>query len=150
MSTDGDSTEVLIYAGRRTGSGNKIVYGYRSTLDESMRYYSDSLGNVTTIGAMVEITHPDGEATSYYSKGADGPRGVGFAGHLPADVVLDWQVADRAAYAVKADADAIKRAAKRADHLGHNIDALTAAARNLTSYERAAFARYVADRIRGL
>lgn len=147
-----NTVERLVYIGRRTNLKGEIIYGYRS-IDGAepgrVGYYTAQL-TPTPIGSVVEITHPEAEATTYYSQGPNGPRVIEFSTEATEAELLSWQVADRAAYAAKADADAIKRAAKRADLLEANITLLTDAAARLTGYERAAFARYVAYRIRGV
>lgn len=140
-----DTTEVVTYAGRRTLVGGKIGYAYQDAAGE-LRFYATALA-AAPVGSLVTITHPEDELSSYYSKGPSAPRVTGFDEGRD---LTAWQVADRAAYQAKADADAVKRAAKRAAGMDTHLDALADAARGLTSYERAAFARYVADRVRGL
>lgn len=140
-----NTTEVVTYAGRRTLVGGKIGYAYQDAAGE-LRFYGSALV-AAPIGTLVTITHPEDELSSYYSKGPNAPRATGFDEDRD---LTDWQTADRAAYQSKADADSIKRASKRAVGMDSHIDALTSAASKLTGYERAAFARYVADRIRGL
>ena len=144
-----DTTEQVVYAGRRTLRSGKIGHAYEGT-DGALRYYSAPLTIGTFVGSRIEITHPDGEATTYYAKGLQAPRVVGFDTEIDPAKMLLWQTADRAAYQVKADADATKRAAKRADRLEGMIDQLADAGAGLNNHERAAFARYVADRIRGV
>ena len=106
-------------------------------------------GTIVEIGQRITIEGPADNPDVYYAKGARAPRVTGFDESIDPATLTSWQVADRAAYQAKADADASNRAAKQAAHMEQHIEALTAAARSLTGPQRAAFARYVEDRIRG-
>lgn len=144
---DTRSSEVT-YMGRRQLSTGKIGYAYTDD-DGSPRYYKATLVTGAQIGQRITMESPVDEPNVYYSKGPRAPRVTGFDETIDRDTLTRWQVADRAVYQAKADADATNRAAKQAAHMEHHIDALIAAARNLTGPQRAAFARYVEDRIRG-
>ena len=144
---DTRSSEVT-YMGRRPLSTGKIGYAYTDD-DGSPRYYKAALVTGAQIGQRITIESPIDEPDVYYSKGPRAPRITGFDETISRDTLTQWQVADRAAYQAKADADASNRAAKQAAHMEHHIEALTQAARNLAGPQRAAFARYVEDRIRG-
>lgn len=154
MSTDNAPAETetttaeLTYIGRRTLSSGKIGYAYTET-DGPAKYYGAPLVAGAQIGARITIQSPVDDPDVYYSKGSRAPRITGHDHDVDEATLTQWQVADRAAYQVKADADASKRAAKQAAHVEQHIEALTIAARNLTGAQRAAFARYVEDRIRG-
>ena len=117
----------LVYAGRRQGSRDRIVYEYvpleaDGSLGSSL-WYKGGLGTSRTIGAIIVVNRPAGQPDSVYTKGQHAPRAIGFA-DVPEATLLEWQVADRAAY--------------------------EATARRLPSSQRAAFGRYVSDRIRGV
>ena len=141
------STDVT-YIGRRTlASNGKLGYAYLE--GQRTRYYTAPLVTGAQIGARITITSPADEPDVYFSKGPRGPRIAGYVTDVDEPTLTAWQVADRAAFQLKADADASKRAAKQAAHLEQHIEALTHAARPLTGAQRAAFARYVEDRIRG-
>jgi len=144
---DTRSSEVT-YMGRRPLSTGKIGYAYTDE-DGSPRYYKAPLVTGAQIGQRITLEGPAEDPNVYYSKGPRAPRVTGFDETIDRDTLTRWQVADRAAYQAKADADASNRAAKQAAHMEHHIEALTQAARNLTGPQRAAFARYVEDRIRG-
>ncbi len=147
MSDDVTTSEV-VYVGRRILSTGKVGYGYRDENGE-IGYYKASLATGNQVGQVVTLTRPADRPDSYYSAGKWAPRIVGFIDTIEEADLLRWQVEDRAAYQVKADADAAKRAAERAAHLDSHIEALIEAARGLTGAQRAAFARHVEDRIRG-
>lgn len=144
---DTRSSEVT-YMGRRQLTGGKIGYAYTDE-DGSPRYYTAALVTGAQIGQRITLEGPVDDPSVYYSKGPRAPRVTGFDHTINADTLTKWQVADRAAYQAKADTDASNRAAKQAAHMEQHIAALTAAARNLSGPQRAAFARYVEDRIRG-
>lgn len=141
-------TAELTYLGRRTLSTGKIGYAYTSA-GETTRYYKTPLVTGADIGALITIHSPADDPNVYYSAGMHKPRLTGFDSTVDAATLTAWQAADRAAYQVKADEDAARRAAKQAAHVDHHITALADAARGLTGQQRAAFARYVEDRIRG-
>jgi hypothetical protein len=144
---DTRSSEVT-YMGRRQLSTGKVGYAYTGE-DGSPRYYKAALVAGAQIGQRITMESPVDEPDVYYSKGPRAPRVTGFDETIDRDTLTRWQIADRAAYQAKADADASNRAAKQAAHMEHHIEALAAAARNLSGPQRAAFARYVEDRIRG-
>lgn len=139
---------VVTYIGRRTLSTGKIGYAYVED-GHPARYYSKPLVTGAEIGARITTHSPVDAPDRYYSAGLHAPRITGHDTEIDTATLTQWQVADRAAYQAKADVDASKRAAKDAAHMEQHIEALTAAARNLTGTQRAAFARYVEDRIRG-
>ena len=141
-------TTELTYLGRRTLSTGKIGYAYTPT-GEATRYYKSPLVPGADVGALITIHSPADDTNVYYSAGAHKPRLTGFNSTIDDATLTGWQTADRAAYQVKADEDAARRAAKQAAHIDHHITALADAARSLTGQQRAAFARYVEDRIRG-
>lgn len=141
------STEVT-YIGRRELSTGKLGYAYIDK-DRSPRYYKTALVTGAQIGQRITIEGPAEDRNVYYSKGPRAPRIIGFDESIDPGTLTLWQVTDRAAYQAKADLDASNRAAKQAAYMEQHIAALTAAARNLTGPQRAAFARYVEDRIRG-
>lgn len=142
------STTDLTYIGRRTLTNGKIGYAYTDPTDTT-RSYTNTLAAGAPIGAIITTNSPADNPDVYYSRGAHAPRIIGHTTTTDEDTLTQWQVADHAAYQAKADEDAAKRAAKQAAHVDHHITALAAAARNLTGPQRAAFARYVEDRIRG-
>lgn len=138
----------VTYIGRRTLSSGKIGYAYVEA-DNPTRYYSKALVTGAEIGARITMHSPSDAPDRYYSAGLHAPRVTGHDTEIDDATLTQWQVADRAAYQAKADADASKRAAKDAAHMEQHIAALAAAARALPGAQRAAFARYVEDRIRG-
>lgn len=148
MTEEATTEEVVTYAGRRTLTTGKIGYSYQDANGE-VRYYQSPMVDGQQVGNLITITRPADSPDSYYSRGQYAPRLTGFDETVEADLLERWQAADRAAYQVKADADAAKRAAKQAGGVESHIEALIAATRNLPGSQRAAFARYVEDRIRG-
>lgn len=143
-----DTTEELVYHGRRTGTGRKIVYEYQREGAEDSVWYKAPLVTGAAVGAVVLVTRPGDDPRSIYMRGPLAPRVIRQA-EVDEVTMLRWQVADRAAHAAKAQEDAAKRAARDANALEPLLDRLEAAARGLNSIDRAAFARYVSDRIRG-
>lgn len=141
-----ESVETLTYIGRRPGGKGALLYAYLDAAGQAA-YYDKALVAATAIGSRVAITHPAGRPTSYYTAGDRAPRLVGFAEDADPDQLLDWQVRDRAAWQRKADADAAKRAARRADALEDHVGALVAASAALSWDERTAFASWIAHRI---
>jgi hypothetical protein len=120
------STDVT-YIGRRTlASNGKLGYAYLE--GERTRYYTAPLVTGAQIGARITITSPADEPDVYFSRPAPTPHRRTRHRRRRATLTA-WQVADRAAYQLKADADASKRAAKQAAHLERHIEALTYAAR---------------------
>ncbi len=141
-------TSEVTYMGRRLMSTGKLGYAYAGE-DGLPRYYKAPLVTGGQIGQRITIEGPADKPDVYYAKGSRAPRVTGFDESIDPATLTSWQVADRAAYQAKADTDASNRAAKQAAHMEQHIEALTAAARSLTGPQRAAFARYVENRIRG-
>ncbi len=141
-------TTTRTYIGRRQDAAGKIVYAY---LDEegSLGLYSKPLTSSHAVGSIVMLTYTDETRKSYWSGGERRPKITGLA-DSDAKHLIEWQVADRAAYQAKLEADAMKRQVANAANYQKSIDTLVFAASSLGGAQKAAFARYVADRIRGL
>src|SRR5690606_29596247 len=99
-----------------------------------------------SVGQILTITRPEGSSTQFYSKGPKAPRVTGVT-TVDSATLTEWQVADRAAYERKAQAEALKRASKVPDHVGTHVAALVFAARNMSFADKRAFAQYVSSQI---
>lgn len=141
------TTTTVTYIGRRrTANGRKVAYAYLDELGKTVLYPKALVP--APIGTNITLTHPDdGDTTRYYSAGPNAPALGAFTDHPH---LMRWQVADRAAYEAKAQEDAIVRAARNADAMEAHILALVVAAEHLGTIDRAAFARYVENRLRGV
>ncbi|MBY0397552.1 MAG: hypothetical protein K2X91_13945 [Thermoleophilia bacterium] len=142
-------TQELTYCGRRTSAAGKTVWEYQPAGDAPAAWYRSALVPSAAVGSIVTVTRPADRPESVYTKGEHAPRITGFA-DVDEATLLGWQVADRSAYERKAQEDRYRRAAKAAGGLEEHLLALEAAARNLSSVDRAAFGRYVGDRVRGI
>lgn len=131
------------YIGRRTLADGRISYAYLVG-DDVAQYKKPLVG--AAVGQTIQVTYGDESRRTVFTGGANRPTVTGMAEVDEAEL-LSWQVADRAAYEAKAQADAMKRVIKSTSFLDQHIDALSSAAARMTASERAAFARYVAQRI---
>lgn len=143
------NTERITYAGRRRGMKTPLVHVYVSHEPGGKEWtFKKPLVASLGVGYVLEVTHPDDAPDSIYTKGEHEPRVVGFA--EDDERVLGWQIADRAAYQVKAEADAAKRqeARVRSNLLEYQIGQIAQSAGDLPWLEREAFISYLANRVR--
>jgi hypothetical protein len=140
----GPTTE-RTYIGRRNDDKGAVVYAYLDS-DGKERWAKKALHRAA-VGSVITLTYTDDTSTSYWSGGEHGPKVTSLA-DVSEETLLKWQALDAAAYQVKAQADAMTRTIKESSHLDHHIDALATAARAMSPTQRAAFARWVAERIR--
>lgn len=152
--TSGESPEYptieRVYVGRRNDVKGAVVYAYMAVDPEEGRgegWYKKPLVSGHAVGSVIRLTYSDESRTTYWVGGEHRPTVVRLA-DVSKETLLEWQAKDVAAYQAKAQADAMSRVIRETNHLDQYIDMLAFAAKSMTTNQRAAFARYVAERIR--
>lgn len=140
-------TTTSTYVGRRNDTKGAIVYAYIHEGETAVSLYKKPLLPGAAVGSIITLTFADEARQQYWTGGALRPKVTGVA-DVAEEVLLRWQASDVAAYQAKAQADVMTRTIRETNHLDHHIDALAGAARGMTGTQRAAFARWVAERIR--
>lgn len=140
-------TAELVYMGRRM-NGLKIAYAYRNDDDREVLYTKPLVAGVGP-GAIIATVSPADQPGMTFTRGVNAPRLLGFWDRDP-DVLAQWQAADIAARETAATHSATKKTMANATPVKDAIDALAAAGANLPRHQRAAFAQFVSDAIRGI
>jgi hypothetical protein len=134
----------VIYAGRREGSGEKILYWYvEEGGTESFGGFAKPLARATVIGAVIEV---DELTNGQYRTGT--AKVVGSA-EVPTETRAGWQLADELIAAKKAQAAALRRIERE---VGRPLDDLIAplqkALDSLNWSQRAAAMAIIISRLR--
>lgn len=142
----GEYTATRTYIGRRIAAGDVLAYAYITDDGEEV-WLKKPIRSGLYVGQVLRLTYTDDTFTQYWSKGQNAPEVIGRT-DVDDEILLQWQVADRAAYEAKSQAAAMTRAIRETSPLDKHIDALATAAASMTTIQRAAFARWVAERLR--
>lgn len=140
-------TTELVYMGRRI-SDSKVVYAYRGDDDREVLYLKTLMPAVGP-GAIIATARPADQPGMVYTRGEHAPRLLGFWDRDP-EVLAQWQAADIAARETAAMHSATRKTMANATPVKDAIDALAAAGAALPRHQRAAFAQFVSDAIRGI
>lgn len=139
----------LVYAGQRLGTGGKTFHLYyevgKEGREDNAMTFAKSLTRNPSVGAIHTFKlKRDGNNTTVYTRGKD--MEPVYLKASVSSLVLEWQVADRAASLEKQERAMEKR--DRPQVLERHLDALRQACHALPPAQRRAFILYVAEVLR--